>query len=478
MKALSKTRRLAAMLLTVILTVLPLISANAAEEERIPAVTLDLPGGELYDVTMNERTYTIDKTPLPDGVSLSLTNAPATYLKLEQESGYVYYDSDAVAAIGYYFLVDKDFTLTVNQDITVYREYSWYEEEYDYYDSDTNEQKLKAGESWAPDTYFAGDKIILILNKNNRYIMFAFAYPTDPESTAYYDFDDDYFTTAQTVNFNVNLAADLLKTPGGITATPTTANVLINGKAVDFDAYNINDNNYFKLRDVAYALNGTAKQFDIVWDARGSLIKLTGGNRYAEVGGEMTPADGENKIAVISEAKVFYNGKPANLTAYNIGGNNYFKLADIGDMLNCGVEWDAESNTISIDTSAEYVPEWKTAIKYIDGSITVVLPDYDGLEITLTNYAENYLDWSDSTYAFFLANGGTVSFNRNVELETNNDEPITLKANEKFTIDSDSGYFSISFDDEYKYILFYSEDFLDDTYYYGEDFYPITDIEK
>jgi hypothetical protein len=56
------------------------------------------------------------------------------------------------------------------------------------------------------------------------------------------------------------------------TAKPTTANVLVNGIAVKFEAYNIGGNNYFKLRDLAMALSGTGKQFDVSWDAAENAI--------------------------------------------------------------------------------------------------------------------------------------------------------------------------------------------------------------
>lgn len=42
-----------------------------------------------------------------------------------------------------------------------------------------------------------------------------------------------------------------------ITAKPTSSTVLINGKSFSFEAYNINGSNYFKLRDIAKALNDT-----------------------------------------------------------------------------------------------------------------------------------------------------------------------------------------------------------------------------
>ena len=47
------------------------------------------------------------------------------------------------------------------------------------------------------------------------------------------------------------------------TAVPATANIFVDGVSKPFDAYNINGNNYVKLRDAAYALSGGAKQFDV-----------------------------------------------------------------------------------------------------------------------------------------------------------------------------------------------------------------------
>ena len=42
-----------------------------------------------------------------------------------------------------------------------------------------------------------------------------------------------------------------------IPAVPTASTILLNGVPTAFTAYNIGGNNYFKLRDLAYALNGT-----------------------------------------------------------------------------------------------------------------------------------------------------------------------------------------------------------------------------
>jgi len=112
-------------------------------------------------------------------------------------------------------------------------------------------------------------------------------------------------------------------------ATPTASTVLVNGKNTTFDAYNIDGNNYFKLRDLAYVLNGTEKQFEVGWDSLNNAISLTRGQPYTAVGGEMTGKGAGNKTPAPTNSKIFLDGKQAQFTAYNIEGNNYFKLRDI-----------------------------------------------------------------------------------------------------------------------------------------------------
>ncbi|MEG0798795.1 MAG: WG repeat-containing protein, partial [Acidaminococcaceae bacterium] len=62
------------------------------------------------------------------------------------------------------------------------------------------------------------------------------------------------------------LTPPVTPTPTTVTAISSAQKVTVNGKDVAFDAYNINGNNYFKLRDLAFALSGSEKQFDVGWD--------------------------------------------------------------------------------------------------------------------------------------------------------------------------------------------------------------------
>ena len=142
--------------------------------------------------------------------------------------------------------------------------------------------------------------------------------------------------------------------PPALIARPTTSTVLVNGTQVAFDAYTIKDNNYFKLRDLAYVLNGTEKQFEVVYDAATDTIRMSSGRAYTVIGGEMTGRGAGEKTPILTASRVLLNGREMQFTAYNIDGNNYFKLRDIGSALNFGVFWDGATSTIRIDTSTYY----------------------------------------------------------------------------------------------------------------------------
>ena len=141
--------------------------------------------------------------------------------------------------------------------------------------------------------------------------------------------------------------------PAGPSANPTNSKVLVNGKEVAFDAYTIDGSNYFKLRDLACVLNGTEKQFEVGWDNASKTITLTSGQGYTANGSEMAKGSGAQSASV-SASKLLIDGKEVSLTAYTIGGNNYFKLRDIGQAFDFGIGWDNATKTITIDTSAGY----------------------------------------------------------------------------------------------------------------------------
>ncbi|MDR1210578.1 MAG: hypothetical protein LBK41_09780 [Clostridiales bacterium] len=129
---------------------------------------------------------------------------------------------------------------------------------------------------------------------------------------------------------------------------PTSQRVLVNGAPIAFDAYNINDSNYFKLIDIAYVLRGTSAEFDVYWDESKSTIILTSDFAYAPSGGELAPGSGQPAQPERSSQRISLNGEHVYPTAYLIGGRNYFKLTELADLIGFEVTWDEAARTVRV----------------------------------------------------------------------------------------------------------------------------------
>lgn len=130
---------------------------------------------------------------------------------------------------------------------------------------------------------------------------------------------------------------------------PSTHNVTVDGKSVDPQGYNIDGENYYKLRDIAYILTGTDSQFNVTWEAETGRILITTGQAYQTVGGEMTSSVSATiKSFVDSDAVIVINGRTVSLTGYRINGNNYFRVRDLGNALDFGVDYDEATTTVLI----------------------------------------------------------------------------------------------------------------------------------
>jgi len=142
-------------------------------------------------------------------------------------------------------------------------------------------------------------------------------------------------------------------------AVPVAQDVYVNGAETAFGAYNINGSVYFKLDDLAYALNGTRAQFSPVFDETGGAVTLTAGEPH--LGAGYAPENKTESVIPVPSASRVYVGevKPENemsVISYDIGGDKYFRLRDIGAALDFGVSWDAEKNAVIIDTDERYKP--------------------------------------------------------------------------------------------------------------------------
>ena len=137
-----------------------------------------------------------------------------------------------------------------------------------------------------------------------------------------------------------------------VAVSPSTQPVELDGRSARICAYNIDGSNYFKLRDLACLLSGTETCFNVGYDEETKAVLLIPGEDYQPVGGELEgPASASTGIR--SRSRIYLNGEPCDLTAYNIGGNNYFMLRELGELLGFGVEYDEGRRTVCISSSCQ-----------------------------------------------------------------------------------------------------------------------------
>ena len=160
-----------------------------------------------------------------------------------------------------------------------------------------------------------------------------------------------------TPNTAKNAAASLPQSKA-LDITPSVHKVTVDGESVAPQGYNINGDNYYKLRDIAYILNGTNSQFNVTWDPDNNRILLTPDEAYQEVGDEMSSA----ASAVVescspSNSSIILDGRSLSLTGYRINGNNFYRLRDVGKALDFGVDFDEQTRTVLIDSGSSAQPE-------------------------------------------------------------------------------------------------------------------------
>ncbi len=149
------------------------------------------------------------------------------------------------------------------------------------------------------------------------------------------------------------------------TCVATSQNLTVNGEAKDTEVYNIDGYNYFQLRDIAALLNGTNSQFSVGYDEATRTVSVTTGEAYAPTGDELATGTDKSGTAVKSSQTVMIDGEVADLSAYNLGGNNFFQLRELGKALKFYVHYDADTRTMLVDEQDED-EDWDTGDASLD----------------------------------------------------------------------------------------------------------------
>lgn len=205
-------------------------------------------------------------------------------------------------------------------------------------------------------------------------------------------------------------------TDNSFKAFPSKSVIIFNSKPINIEAYNIDGNNYFKLRDLASMLNGSSKQFDIEYNQTTKGINILTGKAYTPVGSELALSpDNYPKAAVSAEVKLYLGAKEIVPSAYNINGNNFFKLRDLGSYLGFDVAYDELTKTIRIDASGGQSDEYT-------------------LDFTYQNFPEEFIQKTRENLALY--NSGNFLAPANINIETIADDVLrTMTSSELETLE-------------------------------------------
>lgn len=135
-------------------------------------------------------------------------------------------------------------------------------------------------------------------------------------------------------------------------AKVSSQSIVLDGKDTGIKGYNIEDNNYFKLRDVAALLDGKDAEFSVSYDQERETVIINSKSDYTKTDSDLSPLkDTDSKIKK-SLHNIIVNGVRHSLNVYTIDGYNYFKLRELGQTIGFVVDYDQKNNKVTIDSRA------------------------------------------------------------------------------------------------------------------------------
>lgn len=128
-------------------------------------------------------------------------------------------------------------------------------------------------------------------------------------------------------------------------------NVSLDGRNLQINAYLINRSNYVKIRDVAALLKDTPAKFDLAYDNEKQSVIISKGKNYSDSFIYKESKLKEERIAKETMQKfVDDKGQEIELKGYFIDGYNYFRLRDLGKVLNFGVAYDFKDQRVLLSS--------------------------------------------------------------------------------------------------------------------------------
>ena len=134
---------------------------------------------------------------------------------------------------------------------------------------------------------------------------------------------------------------DALVAQAQANAAAQAGNVSVDGQAGNADAADQDGIRYYRLRDLAVVLKGTAAAFNVEWDGQ---VVVTKGGEYTAEALEAHAADAAVEAVTIT---VTVDGAPVEVSALLISGNYYVTAAGLNALLGVTVETVGDVLTIT-----------------------------------------------------------------------------------------------------------------------------------
>lgn len=168
----------------------------------------------------------------------------------------------------------------------------------------------------------------------------------------------------------LGLALALPATASAVAAAPASAggqSVYIStteadtaGTRADPTIYNIEGKTYFKLRDLGRLLD-----FGVTYDSADKSVHIEPDKPYTPAAGESTTNTATGRAeATLTKQTLYLDGKRITPTVYNIKGNNFLGLRELGELVDFGVAYNYDTRRITVYGAYPYAPEtaWSAAM--------------------------------------------------------------------------------------------------------------------
>ncbi|MBP2025761.1 hypothetical protein [Peptoniphilus stercorisuis] len=128
--------------------------------------------------------------------------------------------------------------------------------------------------------------------------------------------------------------------------------VKVNGLTSNIVTYNISGENYYRIRDIAFALRNTNKKFNVNYNVKNNEIYLISGENYSSKDDFVIYDD--IALANAFTGSILLDKEVLDLNSYHIKGYNYYKLNDIAKILNFNIKYEGVNKLVVINTSEGY----------------------------------------------------------------------------------------------------------------------------